>query len=260
MSYPHRAFPPSVSLSRMTFSTLTTYSTRPQDSNPALTARDQLSPGVTIGHHTKQFHFQHRKSHHENWHRAPVPVQSDLHGLRICVCDRDPRNVGSSVQGFAKRLPVMDFDMSLHFLVIPASKILSSDIGYNKRRHRTRGVVSGSRPLSLFTFVRRFLSEEYDIRGQLERCEIIIDNAATRADSGLVLIFWFLTQTSAGRLTGQPEASKLIRLAKNYPRLSFQLFTFADSCNVSNPATNNTLSRYNGESVTTGHRLRTDEQ
>ena len=154
----------------------------------------------------------------------------------------------------------MDFDMLLHLLVIPASKILSSDIEYDKRRHRDKRHCKREQTIIAFHFVSRFLSEEYDIRGQLERCAIIIDNTATRADSGLVLIFLLPTQTSAGRLTGQPEASKLLRLAKNYPRLNFQLFTFADSCNVSNPATNNILSQYNGESVTTGHRLRTFEQ
>jgi hypothetical protein len=43
------------------------------------------------------------------------------------------------------------------------------------------------------------------------------------------LVFLLSTQTSAGRLTGQPEASKRLRLAKNCPRLSLQLATFADS-------------------------------
>lgn len=123
---------------------------------------------------------------------------------------------------------MIDLGMLLRLLVIPASKTLSSDIRYDERRHRARGVVSGRRPLSLFTLRAGFLSEEDDIRGQLERCEIIIDNAATRKGSGLVLIFLLPIQTSAGCLTGQPEASKRLRLAKNCPRLNSQLHTFAD--------------------------------
>jgi hypothetical protein len=79
-------------------------------------------------------------------------------------------------------------------LVMPDSTLFSSDIQYDKRLYRRRGVVSGKHTSLILDsdriamFSASFWRGKYDMKAQLERCKIIINNTATEKN---VASFWF---------------------------------------------------------------------